>query len=105
MFLLASYSKKEFVLRYGRDIPVGIVMQLVKRDLRLFVIFLGALLGYPYYALVAVGLLSHFGIARLGVWRLALTSLVMPKSRARGASTGDDQRHLGRVESASDLPP
>ncbi len=64
-FLLASYSKKEFVLRYRRDIPAGIVMRLVKRDLRLFVIFLGALFGYPYHAMVAVGLLSHFGVAQL----------------------------------------
>lgn len=64
-FLLTSYSKKEYALRYGKSFPKGIWMRLIKRDLRLFGLFLGAVLGYPYFALLALGLLSHVGIGRL----------------------------------------
>jgi len=64
-FLLTSYSKKEYALRYGKSFPKGICMRLIKRDLRLFGLFLGAVLGYPYFALLALGLLSHVGIGRL----------------------------------------
>ena len=66
-FLLASYSKKEYALRYRESVPAGALMRLVKRDLRLFLVFLGAIAGYPYYAMLAVGLLSHWGVVRL-VW-------------------------------------
>jgi len=64
-FLLASYTKKEYALRYGKSIPVGIWTKLIKRDLRLFGLFLGAVIGYPYIALLFLGLLSHAGIGRL----------------------------------------
>ncbi len=64
-FLLASYTKKEYALRYGKSVPTGIWAKLIRRDLRLFGLFLGAVLGYPYFALLALGLFSHVGIGRL----------------------------------------
>jgi CDP-L-myo-inositol myo-inositolphosphotransferase len=64
-FLLASYTKKEFTLRYGKGVPNSAWTNLVKRDLRLFAVFIGAIAGFPYFALLFVGLLSHIGIARL----------------------------------------
>lgn len=67
-FLLTSYTKKEYALRYQQEIPAGMWVRLTKRDLRLFALFLGAILGRPYFALLAAGFVSHVGIARL-LWR------------------------------------
>ncbi len=64
-FLLASYTKKEYTLRYGKEPRGGWLSRLIKRDLRLFAIFVGALLNAPYLALLGVGALSHLGIAHL----------------------------------------
>jgi CDP-L-myo-inositol myo-inositolphosphotransferase len=64
-FLLASYTKKEHALRYRKSIPGGFLARLIKRDLRLFGLFLGAVFGYPYFALLFLGLLSHVGIGHL----------------------------------------
>jgi CDP-L-myo-inositol myo-inositolphosphotransferase len=62
---LAGYTKKEHQLRYKKPLPNTGWAKLVKRDLRLFMLFIGAVAGQPYYALLAMGLLSH-----IGVWRL-----------------------------------
>jgi CDP-L-myo-inositol myo-inositolphosphotransferase len=64
-FLLASYTKKEHVLRYGEPLSRGLWTLLSKRDLRLFALFLGALFGRPYLALIVMGFISHFGIGLL----------------------------------------
>lgn len=69
-FLLTSYSKKEYALRYGKSFPKGIWMRLTKRDLRLFGLFLGAVLGRPYFALLVLGLFSHVGIGLL-FWKVS----------------------------------
>lgn len=61
-FILASYTKKEYALRYGHKLPGGTVGKILQRDVRLFVIFLGALINRPFEAMVLIGLLSHFGI-------------------------------------------
>ena len=58
-FLLASYSTKEFVLRHGTAYPNDWLARLKHRDLRVFVIFCGGLIGYPFHAMVAVGFLTH----------------------------------------------
>ncbi len=58
-FLLASYSTKEFALRHGAAYPNDWLARLKHRDLRIFVIFCGGLLGYPFHAMVAVGFLTH----------------------------------------------
>ena len=58
-FLLASYSTKEFALRHGASYPNDWLARLKHRDLRVFVIFCGGLIGYPFHAMVAVGFLTH----------------------------------------------
>jgi CDP-L-myo-inositol myo-inositolphosphotransferase len=61
-FIMASYAKKEFVIRYGSKPPGGLFGKLIKRDFRIFAIMLGAIAGLPYEAMLLVGLLSHLGI-------------------------------------------
>ncbi len=61
-FILVSYTKKEYALRYQIGPPAGLMNKLVKRDLRLFALFIGALMNRPYEAMILVGLLSHFAI-------------------------------------------
>jgi CDP-L-myo-inositol myo-inositolphosphotransferase len=58
-FLLASYVIKEFAVRHGRAYPNDFFNRLRRRDLRLFGIFCGALVGQAFYAMVALGVLSH----------------------------------------------
>ncbi|GAF67459.1 unnamed protein product, partial [marine sediment metagenome] len=58
-FILASYVTKEFALRHGRSYPNDVLNRLKRRDLRLFAICLGAIVGRPFEALLAVGALSH----------------------------------------------
>ena len=70
-FLLASYVTKEFTLRHGREYPNDILKRLSRRDLRLFGIFCGALLGIAFDVMIALGVLSHIcviGILLRG-WR------------------------------------
>ncbi len=61
-FIMASYVKKEFMIRYQSNPPGGLLGKLIKRDLRIFVIMLGALANRPYESMLLVGLLSHVGI-------------------------------------------
>lgn len=61
-FIMASYTKKEFVIRYQSKLPSGLFGKLIKRDLRIFAIMLGAIVNLPYEIMLLVGLLSHVGI-------------------------------------------
>ncbi len=61
-FIMASYTKKEFVIRYQSKPPSGLFGKLIKRDLRIFAIMLGAVVNLPYEIMLLVGLLSHVGI-------------------------------------------
>ncbi len=61
-FIMASYVKKEFVIRYQSKPPSGLFGKLIKRDLRIFAIMLGAIVNLPYEIMLLVGLLSHVGI-------------------------------------------
>lgn len=61
-FLLASYAKKEYLLRFQKPPPLSFLPRLAKRDFRLFAIFLGALLGQPFFAMLGVGLISHLAV-------------------------------------------
>ena len=58
-FLLASYATKEFALRSGMSYPNDWLARSKHRDLRVFVIFCGGLIGYPFHAMVGVGVLTH----------------------------------------------
>jgi len=61
-FIMASYVKKEFVIRHQSKPPSGLFGKLIKRDLRIFAIMLGAIVNLPYEIMLLVGLLSHVGI-------------------------------------------
>ncbi len=61
-FLLASYSKKEYALRYERQPAAGLLAKAIKRDVRLFALFVGALFNLPFETMILVGLLSHVGV-------------------------------------------
>jgi CDP-L-myo-inositol myo-inositolphosphotransferase len=58
-FILASYVTKEFAIRTRRPYPNDLLNRLKRRDLRILLICLGAVVGRPFEALVLAGLLSH----------------------------------------------
>ncbi len=62
-FILASYVTKEFESRHGKPYPNDPLNRLKRRDLRIFGIFIGAVIGHPYAAVVSLGLFSHALIA------------------------------------------
>jgi len=61
-FIMSSYTKKEYELCYKGSLPNTILNKLIKRDTRLFTIFLGALFNKPFEAMIFIGALSHFGV-------------------------------------------
>ena len=61
-FIMVSYVKKEFVIRYQSKPPGGLLGRLIKRDLRIFTVMLGAIASLQYEAMLLVGFLSHIGI-------------------------------------------
>jgi len=75
-FIMASYVKKEFVIRYQSELPSGLFGKLIKRDLRIFAIMLGAIVNQPYEMMLLIGLLSHVGIG----WMLLKGHRVTPAS-------------------------
>jgi len=58
-FILASYVTKEFGIRTGQSYPNDILNRLKRRDLRILIICIGALLTRPFEALTIAGALSH----------------------------------------------
>ncbi len=63
-FVLISYAKKEYFIDYRDDLPppCNFIYKLFKRDMRLFVIFLGAILNYPFQVVLVLGFLSHAAV-------------------------------------------
>lgn len=72
-FLLGSYVKKEYHVRFGRAYPNNPAERLRRRDLRLLCIAVGAVVGHPFEALLTVGSLSHLAVVWMLVsgWRTA----------------------------------
>ncbi len=64
-FLLASYVTKEFGLRLGFAYPNTLVNRLKRRDLRILTVAVGAIVGFPYVALMAVGALAHGAVLHI----------------------------------------
>jgi CDP-L-myo-inositol myo-inositolphosphotransferase len=58
-FVMASYGRKEYRIRYGKEMEAGWAGLLVRRDVRILGIALGALAGRAFEAAVFLGLLSH----------------------------------------------
>ncbi len=80
-FLMASYVTKEFQVRFQRPYPNNLVNKLKRRDLRILAIAVGAVLGHPFVALLAVGSLPHLAVFQILVsgWH---TTLSLHPSRA-----------------------
>ncbi len=66
-FILASYVRKEYQIRNGAPPPASTIAKMSKRDLRLFGIMLGAIVGHAYAAIIILGIISHFSV----IWILA----------------------------------
>lgn len=64
-FLMASYVTKEFQIRFRRPYPNSLVNRLKHRDLRLLVIAVGAVMGHPLVALLAIGSLTHLAVFQI----------------------------------------
>jgi len=58
-FILTSYTRKEYVLRYNKSWSDDIMSKLSRRDLRLFGIFVGAVLFHPLEAIAILAIISH----------------------------------------------
>ena len=58
-FILSSYVTKEFAIRTGEPYPNDVLNRLKRRDLRIFIICLGAVVARPFEALAIVGALTH----------------------------------------------
>ncbi|MCH8344512.1 MAG: NTP transferase domain-containing protein [Planctomycetes bacterium] len=58
-FILASYVTKEFGIRTGKPYPNDVLNRLKRRDLRIFIICLGAVVARPFEALMIAGALTH----------------------------------------------
>ena len=80
-FLLASYVTKEYELRFGKPYPSNHISRLKRRDLRILVVAVGALLAQPFPALLTIGALTHLVVLwiMIDAWRKAGQS-VIPKS-------------------------
>ena len=62
-FILPSYTKKEFILRYQRKASDGFFSKLIKRDMRLFALMLASLFNCPFEMMIVIGFVSHVGVA------------------------------------------
>lgn len=82
-FILVSYVTKEFSLQYKRAYPHDFLSRLKHRDLRVLVIAVGAVAGFPFAALIGVGVFSHVVVA----WIMMRGWRVNPASTASSAST------------------
>ncbi len=77
-FLMASYVTKEFQIRFRRPYPNGLVNKLKRRDLRILVIAVGAVMGHPFVALLAIGSLTHLAVFQILVSGWQTTHVLHP---------------------------
>ena len=62
---MASYVTKEFQLRFQRPYHNDLINRLKRRDLRILVIAVGAVVGHPLVALLAIGSLTHLAVFQI----------------------------------------
>ena len=79
---MASYVTKEFQIRFQRPYPNSLVNKLKRRDLRILAIAVGAALGHPFVALLAIGSLTHLAVLQVLVSGWDTTPVLRPESRA-----------------------
>ena len=77
-FLMASYVTKEFQLRFQRPYPNNLMNKLKRRDLRILVIAVGAVLGHPLVGLLAIGSFTHLAVFQILVSGWRTTRVVHP---------------------------
>ncbi len=65
-FIMASYSRKEYELRYGKKMQDSVMNKLSKRDIRLFSVFLGSLFNMAFEFMVVIAMLHHVAL----LWNL-----------------------------------
>ncbi len=110
-FILVGYVTKEFALRHRSEFSHDFLNRVKHRDLRIFVISAGAVVGFAFEALLVVGVLSHAVVAGIMVlgWRgssahpmhpigltpAAITPEPLPRRRP-GRSTRHDRVSTGK---------
>ena len=64
-FTMYSYTRKEYQVAYGEPLPERFPFILIpaSRDVRIFIVFLGAVVGLAFPAMVLAGALSHLAVA------------------------------------------
>ncbi|MCZ6755657.1 MAG: NTP transferase domain-containing protein [Gemmatimonadetes bacterium] len=105
-FILASYVTKEFARHHTLTYPHDFLDRMKHRDLRLLVISVGALVGFPYQALILVGVLSHafvVGIMLRG-WRLSPILAEAPDNLTLPTVTDIAGRHVRYRSDAVQVP-
>ena len=107
-FILVSYVTKEFAQRHKLAYPHDFLDRMKHRDLRLLVISAGAVAGFPFQALILIGVLSHAAVAGIMLrgWQLSprfegapnnLTMRAMTATTNRGMLHGTDAGQILRV--------
>ena len=93
-FILASYVTKEFAQRHTLAYPHDLLDRMKHRDLRLLVISAGALVGFPFQALILVAVLSHAAVAGIMLrgWRLSPTLAGSPTNLTLPTATAPADR-------------
>jgi CDP-L-myo-inositol myo-inositolphosphotransferase len=104
-FVLASYVTKEYELRFGKAYPNNHLNRLKRRDLRVLVIAVGALVGWPFPALVVLGALTHLLVLLIMIdtWRRAERPLI-PRSVGIMRTIGESDAPWEEPELAAATP-
>ena len=72
-FIMSSYARKEYQLRFGKEPPPSIALKLIRRDLRLFIILIGSIIFKPLEAIILMGTISN-----IMVWKMLISSKNYP---------------------------
>ena len=93
-FTMYSYTRKEYEVTHGRPLPerFPFILAPASRDVRLFIVFLGALAGWAFAAMVVAGALAHLAVAT----RL-LESRPRKRRRTAAKASAIDAARAGRV--------
>ncbi|MEE8268271.1 MAG: CDP-alcohol phosphatidyltransferase family protein, partial [Gemmatimonadales bacterium] len=104
-FILASYVTKEFTRHHTLDYPHDLLDRMKHRDLRLLVISAGALVGFPYQALILVGVLSHAAVVGIMLrgWRLSPILAEVPNNLTLPTVTETANRHVPQRPDAAQV--
>ena len=105
-FILASYVTKEFARHHTLAYPHDFLDRMKHRDLRLLVIAAGALVGFPYLALILVGVLSHAAVVGIMLrgWRLSPILAEVPNNLTLPMVTEIGDRHIRHRTDAAPVP-